>query len=150
MKAMKVMIVACLFATASAPPPQASDVEQVVAHHVSAMKAAALDEIMGDYAEGVVVITPPGLMPSQGKPGERGVFVGRQNARAVFAKLTNDENIGGIRGMKTRIATLGEGVGILHWTQFGGTPQEVTGHDLFVVDHGQITLQDIVIESAPQ
>ncbi len=145
MKTMKAMIVACLITTAFAPKPYDRRPENVVKHHVAAMKAAALDEIMADYAEDTVVITPPGLMPS-GEQGHRGVFTSRRDARAVFARLTSDENIAGIRSMETHVDPLGEGVVILRWTQFGETPRQISGHDLFVIRDGEITLQDIVID----
>ena len=120
-------------------------VEQIVAHHVAAMKRAALNEIMSDYADDAVVVTPSGLMPTSPR-GRRGAFIGKQRARAVFARLTDAENITGIRDMETRIQVLSNEVAVLHWVQFRGSPRQVSGQDYFVVHRGKITLQDIVIE----
>ncbi|HVI99307.1 MAG TPA: nuclear transport factor 2 family protein [Sphingomonas sp.] len=144
---MRVALTLAFLMTASAASAEHRDAQQVVTHHVAAMKAAALDNIMSDYAVDAVVVTPPGLMPPPQASDQRGVFSGRQAARAVFAHLTNSDNIAGIRAMETRIEPLNDNVTILHWTQFRGTPNQVAGHDLFVVHNGKITLQDIVVET---
>lgn len=123
---------------------QRQGVGQIVAHHVAAMKQAALNEIISDYADDAVVVTPPGLMPTS-PAGRRDAFVGKKRALAVFALLTSRKNITGIRGMETRIQVLSDEVAILHWVQFRGSPQQVSGRDYFVVHNGKITLQDIVI-----
>src|SRR5881396_1720310 len=39
--------------------------EQVVKDHVASMKTGNVDAVMRDYAPNTVVITPPGLVPTQ-------------------------------------------------------------------------------------
>jgi len=137
-------IILSLIAATPASAAGQRGVERIVAHHVAAMKRAALNEIMSDYADDAVVVTPSGLMPTS-PPNRRGAFVGKARARAVFARLTDAENIAGIRGMETRIQVLSDDVAVLHWVQFRGSPRQVSGQDYFVVHDGKITLQDIVI-----
>ena len=46
--------------------------EEVFAHHAQALGAGDLDEIVADYADDAVVITPAGTM--RGKDGVRAAF----------------------------------------------------------------------------
>lgn len=123
---------------------------QVVEDHVVAMKKADVDLIMSDYADDTVVITPEGLVAGQQPAKGPGVYSGIANARKVFVTLTNKDNIGPVRSMVARIEPLGDDVALLHWVQFQGTPQQVTGEDVFVVRNGKIAFQDIVVLSQPQ
>ncbi|MES2450284.1 MAG: nuclear transport factor 2 family protein [Pseudomonadota bacterium] len=122
--------------------------EQVVKDHVAAMKTANVDAVMADYAEDTVVITPPGLVPTQQPANAPGVYSGKTNARKVFVVLTGKDSIGGIRAMETVVEPLGGDVALLRWMQFRGTPQQVSGVDVFVVRGGRIAVQDIILDTA--
>jgi hypothetical protein len=102
---------------------------------------------MADYAPNAVVVTPPGLMPSA-HPASPGVFIGTDEVRKVFVVLTNKDNIGPVRSMVSHIEPLPQGVAILHWVQFSGTPKQVSGEDVFTVRDGKIISQFITVEAA--
>jgi len=119
---------------------------QVVKDHVASMKTANVDAVMRDYAPDTVVITPPGLVPTQKPATGPGVYSGIANARKVFVVLTGPGSIAGIRAMETRVEPLGGDVALLHWVQFRGTPKQVSGVDVFVVRGDKIVAQDIVLD----
>ena len=124
----------------------AATATQVVAHHVAAMKKGNLAAIMSDYAGNTVVIAPPGLVRGQSAKGV-GVFVGA-DARRVFATLIDKDHHPGVRTMETSIAPAGPDAARLKWVQFKGTPQQVSGEDIFVVRGGKITYQAILPDPA--
>ena len=120
---------------------------QVVAHHVAMMKKGDLPAIMSDYAANTVVIAPPGLVRGQSAKGV-GVFVGSVDARRVFATLTDKDHHPGVRTMESSIAPGGPDIARLKWVQFKGTPQQVSGEDIFVVRNGKIAYQAILVDPA--
>ena len=94
-----------------------------------------------------VVIAPPGLVRGQSSKGV-GVFVGAPDARRVFATLTDKDHHPGVRTMETSIAPGGQDIARLRWVQFKGTPEQVSGEDIFVVRGGKITYQAILPDAA--
>jgi ketosteroid isomerase-like protein len=122
--------------------------EQVVKDHVASMKTGNVDAVMRDYAPNTVVITPPGLVPTQKPATGPGVYSGVANARKVFVVLTGKGSIDGIRAMETTVEPLGGDVALLHWVQFRGTPKQVSGTDVFVVRGGKVVVQDIIVDAA--
>ena len=50
--------------------------------------------------------------------------------------------------MQTRIEPHGHDVALLHWVQFKGSAQQVTGEDVFVVRGSKIVYQAILVDSA--
>ena len=122
--------------------------EQFVKDHVASMKTGNVDAVMRDYAPNTVVITPPGLVPTQKPATGPGVYSGIANARKVFVVLTGPGSIAGIRAMETRVEPLGGDVALLHWVQFRGTPKQVSGTDVFVVRGGKVVVQDIIVDAA--
>ncbi|WP_420139861.1 hypothetical protein [Sphingomonas sp.] len=137
-------IMALPLAIGGASAVAAATPTQVVAHHVAAMKKGDLRAIMSDYAANTIVITPPGLVAGQ-PAREAGVFVGAR-ARAVFATLTDKDHHPGVRTMQSSIAPAGPDVARLRWVQFKGTPQQVSGEDIFVVRAGKIAYQAILVD----
>lgn len=119
---------------------------QVVQHHVAVMKKGDLAAIMSDYAGNTIVIAPPGLVAGQSTKGV-GVFVG-PSARKVFATLTDKDHHPGVRTMETSITPGGPDIARLKWVQFKGTPQQVSGEDIFVVRGGKIAYQAILVDPA--
>jgi hypothetical protein len=112
---------------------------KVVDHHVASMKAGDLAAVMTDYAPDAVVVTPEGTFSPSG------VFVGA-NVRKLFVILTSKDNAPGMKSMQSRFDHPGPGVTVMHWVQFKGTPKQVSGHDVFVVRHGKIKYQSVIID----
>jgi ketosteroid isomerase-like protein len=120
---------------------------QVVEHHVAVMKKGDLAAIMSDYAANTIVIAPPGLVRGQSTQGV-GVFVGAKDARRVFATLTDKDHHPGVKGMETSVSPAGPDAARLRWVQFKGTPQQVSGEDIFIVRGGKIAYQAILVDPA--
>lgn len=139
--ALMTMVSAPVAASAGASTPQ-----QIVDRHVVEIKNGNLDGLMADYADDAVVVTPPGLMELT-SPMAPGVYVGKDNVRKVFALLTDKDHIGPVRSMVSRVETRPDGVAILHWVQYSGTPKQVSGEDVFRVRNGKITFQFLTVES---
>ena len=36
---------------------------------------------------------------------------------------------------------------IMHWVQFGGTPKEVSGYDVFVIRGGKVVFQTVTVNA---
>lgn len=133
--------------TSEAAPSGAQSMspEAVVEQHVQAMKTGDIEIIMRDYADDVVVITPQGLVSDQTPKTGPGVFSGIDDARRVFATITQPANMAAVKGMETHIVPKGEDIVFLHWTQSKSTPDELSGIDVFVVRDGKIKFQDIIV-----
>jgi hypothetical protein len=102
--------------------------QEVFAHHVEALGAADLDEIVADYADDAVLITPSGT----GR-GEVGI-------RAGFAKLLADVP-NAMWELKTQIY---EGdLLFLEWTADSTAGQVDDGVDTFVFKDGMISAQTV-------
>ena len=119
---------------------------EVVQRHVDSMKVGELQPIMDDYSEDTVVVTPEGLVPGQTPAEGPGVYSGKAQAQRVFETLTNDANLPGIQAMETHIVPAGSDSAILHWVQFKGEPQQVSGKDVFVVRDDEIVFQAIIVD----
>src|SRR5690606_25157296 len=81
--------------TSEAAPTDAQSMspQAVVEQHVQAMKSGDIEIIMRDYADDVVVITPQGLVSDQTPQTGPGVFSGVDDARRVFATITQPANM---------------------------------------------------------
>lgn len=112
---------------------------KILDRHVATIKAGDLEGVMADYAPDAVVVTPPGAM------SPTGVFAGKET-RKLFAILTNKENNPAIKTMQTRYVKVNADTTIMHWVQYKGTPQEVSGHDVFVIRGGKIVFQTVAID----
>ena len=119
---------------------------EVVARHVASMKVGKLQPIMNDYATDTVVVTPEGLVENQMPAKGPGIYSGRAKAQRVFATLTDKDHHPGIVGMETHIEPVGPDSAILHWVQFKGTPQQVSGKDAFIVRNNKIVFQAIILD----
>jgi hypothetical protein len=114
---------------------------KVLDRHVANMKAGNLEGVLSDYAPDAVVVTPPGLANASG------VFVGA-DARKLFSVLTDKEHISGNKSMQTRYESAGPDTTLMYWVQFKGTPNEVSGHDVFVVRVGKVVFQSVTVDPA--
>jgi len=145
---MRLSLIAATFALGIVGAASAATPSQVVAHHVAMMKKGDLPAIMSDYAANTLVISPPGLVAGQHPAKGPGIFSGLANARKVFATLTDKDHHPGVRTMETSIEPVGADVALLHWVQFKGTAQQVSGEDVFVVRGGKIAYQAILVDPA--
>jgi ketosteroid isomerase-like protein len=132
--------------TANAAPSEAQSLspQAVVEQHVRAMQTGDIEIIMRDYANDVVVITPQGLVSDQTPATGPGVFSGIDDAQRVFATITQPANMDAVKGMESHTTTKGDDIVFLHWTMSKGTPDELSGVDVFVVRDGKIQFQDII------
>ena len=102
--------------------------QEVFAHHVQALGAGDLDEIVADYAEDAVFISPTGVL--RGLPGIRAAFT------QLLADLPNAS-----WDLKTQIY---EGdVLFLEWTATAATTKVEDGIDTFIFSDGLIRLQTV-------
>ena len=136
----KLLIAAILFA---ASPAFAAGETKVIDHHVAAMKAGDLNAVLSDYAPDAVVVAPPDLA------GNKGVFAGA-DTKKLFSVLTDKTHVPGNRTMTTRYEAAGPDTTIMRWVQFGGTAQEVSGYDVFVIRGGKIAYQAVIVNPAPR
>lgn len=102
--------------------------EEVFAHHAQALGAGDLDEIVADYADDAVVITPAGTM--RGKDG----------VRAAFTQLLSDVP-NASWDLKTQIYE-GE-VLFLEWVADSASTRVDDGVDTFVFRNGLIRAQTV-------
>ena len=102
--------------------------EEVFGHHVQALGAGDLDEIVADYADDAVMITPAGVM--RGKDG----------VRVVFTQLLSDVP-NASWNVKTQIY---EGdVLFLEWVADSASTRVDDGVDTFVFRDGLIRAQTV-------
>jgi ketosteroid isomerase-like protein len=102
--------------------------QEVFAHHARALGAGNLDEIVADYADDSVVITPGGVM--RGKDG----------VRAAFVKLLDDLP-NAAWDLKTQI--LEGDVLFLEWVADSAVSRADDGVDTFLFRDGMIAVQTI-------
>jgi ketosteroid isomerase-like protein len=102
--------------------------QEVFAHHAQALGAGDLDEIVADYADDAVFITPAGVL--RGKEGVRTGFT------QLLADVPN-----AAWALPTQIYD-GD-VLFLEWTADAGATRVDDGIDTFVFRDGQITVQTV-------
>jgi hypothetical protein len=102
--------------------------QEVFAHHGTALAAGDLDEIVADYAEESVVISPSGI--ARGKRAIRGVF------EALLADLPDAQ-----WDLKTQL--FDEDVLFLVWTADSARNRVDDGVDTFVFRDGMIRAQTL-------
>lgn len=118
---------------------QARTIDQILAHHVANMKSGNLSGVMNDYAPDAVVVTPAGMV------SPNGVFTGH-DVRKLFSVLTDKTHLPGNKSMLTRNEAVAPDTAIMHWVQRKGTPQEVSGYDVFVVRDSKIAFQAVIVK----
>ena len=102
--------------------------EEIFQHHVQALGAGDLDEIVADYSDDAVFITPAGVL--RGKDG----------IREAFTKLLAD-----VPNAAWELPTMiYEGdVLFLEWTATAATTKVEDGIDTFIFSDGLIRLQTV-------
>lgn len=132
-------------ATAAAVPETAeSDMQAVLARHVTAVKAGDVEGVMADYADDATMVLMPGdLWP-------KGALVGKTEVRKFFDWLKSPEIMPGPKSMVVTTEKIGANTMYFHFTQFPGTPQEVQGYDIYVFRDGKIAFQTTFVTSEPK
>lgn len=102
--------------------------EEVFAHHAEALGAGNLDEIVADYADDAVLITPAGV--NRGKAG----------IREAFTQLLTDVPNAAWE-LKTQIYE--DDVLFLEWTADAAQTRVEDGIDTFVFRNGLIRVQTV-------
>src|SRR5215472_14479490 len=130
-----------LLAAATAMVLHAADDAQTLAQrHVDVIRTGDVEKLVADYADDAVALTPPGLFSSR-PANEEGIAQGKAELRKLFALLCGPKYFIAVKGMDARIERISDTVAILHWVQFKGTPQQLSGMDVFVTKNGKITTQ---------
>ena len=103
--------------------------EEVFDHHAAALGAGDLDEIVADYSDDAVFISPAGVL--HGKAG----------IREAFSKLLADAGPDPELALKTRLF---EGdILFLEWTADSAASRIDDGIDTFVFRDGRIRVQTV-------
>jgi hypothetical protein len=123
--------------------------QAVLDRHVAAMKAANLDGVMADYADNTLVVAPHGIAPGQKDVAGNDVFSGKAEARKLFAVLTDKDHNPGARAMTVTYEQRGNDVTLMHWVQFKGKPEQVSGTDTWVIRGGKVITQVVAVDPAP-
>ena len=136
--AASLVLTVSLIAGAGITAARADGVSMVLDHHVANMKSGNLDGVLVDYAPDAVVVTPAGMVSPSG------VFTGK-DVRKLFAVLTDKAHLPGNKTMQTRYQGISPDTSVMHWVQFKGGKQEVSGYDVFVVRGGKIAFQAVIV-----
>lgn len=131
--------------TACSTDSTTDSAEVILDRHVEAMKARDLPAVMADYADDALVIAPHGIVQGETNLAGFNVFDGKDNISRLFAVLTNEENAAGMASMTTRYEYKGSDVALMHWVQFEGTPQELSGTDVWIIRDGKIITQSVLV-----
>ena len=102
--------------------------QEVMAHHSQALGAADLNEIVADFADDAVVVTPAGA-----KRGKDGV-------REAFAQLIADLPDA---TFKAKSQVFGDDVLLLAWTADAAGSRADDGVDTFMFQDGLIRVQTV-------
>ena len=129
----------------AAAKPSADSAEVILDRHVAAMKAGDLAAVMADYADDALAIAPHGIVAGEPSVAGFNVFDGKANISKLFAVLTNKDNAAGMASMSVSYEPRGSDVTLMRWVQFGGTPQEVSGTDVWVIRDGKILSQTVLV-----
>jgi hypothetical protein len=126
---------------------QAADTpKDVVQRHVDTIRKGDLNAVMVDFADDAILVAEPGMFPGSRPATEATANTGKQNIRKFYEMLVDKDHFAAVSGMDPHIEQLSNEVAILHWTQFKGTPKQVTGMDIFVVRNGKIVLQSLYVD----
>ena len=117
---------------------QVTDTGQVLSHHIRALGSGALDEIVDDYIEDSVLITPDGTV--KGLSGIRAAFQGFLSGlfKPGTYELTFD-----VRLVEGEVA-------YLIWHAKCASANIVYGTDTFIVKDGKILVQTFAAKVEPR
>ena len=146
---MRLVLAAAILSLSAATAFAADSAQTVLDRHVAAMKAGNLDAVMADYADNTLVIAPHGIAPGQTNVAGNDVFSGKANARKLFAVLTDKDHTAGSRAMTVTYESRGNDVTLMHWVQFKGKPNQVSGTDTWIIRGGKVIAQFVAVDPAP-
>ncbi len=118
----------------------ADDARTLAQRHVDVIRNGDVDKLVADYADDAVALTPPGLLSSR-PASEEGIASGKTEIHKLFELLCGPKYFTAVKGMDARIEKVSDTIAILHWIQFKGTPQQLSGMDVFVTKNGKIITQ---------
>ena len=133
-------LIVFLVAAGAALLHAADDAQTLAQRHVDVIRTGNLDKLIADYADDAVALTPPGLFSSR-PANEEGIEEGKAQIKKLFELLCGPKYFTAVKGMDARIERISDTVAVLHWIQFKGTPQQLSGIDVFVTKNGKITMQ---------
>jgi hypothetical protein len=138
---------ALLVAFLGAMIAQAADTpQQIVQRHVDTIRKGDINAVMADFADDAVLVAEPGIFSGSRPATEATATTGKNNVRKFYEMLVDKDHFAAVKSMEPRIEQLSGEVAILHWTQFPGTPKQVTGMDIFVVRNGKIVIQSLYVD----
>ena len=108
--------------------------ETIVEHHMQSGNNRNVEEVMRDYADNAILISPDG------------VYKGKQAIRASYEQLVAQ----GSESVITADRKIFEGeVGYVAWSMNAGQGPAVHGSDTFIVKNGKIVVQTVTIFLPP-
>jgi len=131
--------------TACSSGTSTDSAEVILDRHVAAMKAGDLEAVMADYADDALVIAPAGIVEGEVNVAGFNVFDGATNISKLFAVLTSEGNAAGMASMTSTYEYKGSDVALMHWVQFEGEPNEVSGTDVWIIRDGKIITQSVLV-----
>ena len=146
---MRLVLAAAILSLSAAATFAADSAQAVLDRHVAAMKAGNLNAVMADYADNTLVIAPHGIAPGQTNVAGNDVFSGKANARKLFAVLTDKDHNPGAKAMTVSYEQRGNDVTLMHWVQFKGKPEQVSGTDTWIIRGGKVIAQIVAVDPAP-
>lgn len=142
---MRLLLAAAILSLSATLSFAADSAKVVLDRHVAAMKAGDLKAVMADYADNTLVIAPNGIAPGQTNIGGVNVFDGKANATKLFAVLTGKGSAAAMASMTSTYEMKSNDTVLMHWVQFKGTAQEVSGTDIWVIRDGKIITQVVTV-----
>ncbi|MGE0113267.1 MAG: nuclear transport factor 2 family protein [Steroidobacteraceae bacterium] len=131
---LKTMI-GCVFLVTLAAHAETRSPEQVLLHHIEALKQGDFDKLMSDYAPNAVAVLPTGI------------FVGKQGIhKLVESIVANKDALGNLQVSRK---PLGDDTLLQHFVMNPGTAQEFAGDEVFVVRQGKIVFQAMQSSAGP-
>jgi len=146
---MRLLLAAAILSLSATPVCAADSAKTVLDHHVAAMKAGDLEAVMADYADNALVIAPNGIAPGQVNVAGVNIFDGKANISKLFAVLTGKDNAAAMASMTSSYEFKGSDVALMHWVQFEGKPNEVSGTDVWIIRDGKVLSQTVLVNAAP-
>jgi len=106
--------------------------EQVATHHMAAFATKSLDNVVSDYADDALFVTADGVL--QGKAAIRNFWSPRIDGPPLDSKILPAEG----------------SVVSAPWTLGAGTPNAISGKDVFVIRNGKIQIQVVFMDPPKQ
>lgn len=129
-----IVLPALLITVTATAQTSVSPAEKIVEHHLASADSRNVEEIVRDYADDAILISPDGV--NKGKQAIHTAFQ-QMMAQQPFPALTT-----------TRKVFEGN-VGYITWTMNAGQPNAVSGTDTFIIRNGKIVVQTVAILTPP-